>query len=471
MKYDLIFGFSGINRGSSSLLTADGELFDTSNLRTKKIGILKKTGDYSIENAQIVNNYGIIGGIDFYRDDESTHTHVVACNGASNADIYIDVTGTWTAQSQSLTKDTRVRFAYEPTLDTLFACNFSDATRSYNGTSWSTSTNVTSAPKAKIPFAFGRRMWLFNVDVDGTTYPTRGYRSSLVDSLSITWDTTNDWIVFDDVVKAVGRNGDNMIVFGENSAQIFTLADELYQVSNIGCIATDSVVWNKNFTFRATRDGFYATDGSDDTKISLQIQDFWDAIPEANLSEIRAQILNGYIYVYIGDVTVSGVNYSNVMFEYDIEQNDWNKMELGVEVEEMHTFVTSSGKKLFIGDDDGNIFEMFDSETQNTSEFRSSGETNWFYGSANNNQDEFYELWGYGNKLSGLRVSYKIDSDDNDWNSVGELNGTIDVVKFKATGYRIKFFLEEISKENMYELEGLEIGWLPKYTLDKKGDS
>ena len=59
-------------------------------------------------------------------------------------------------QSQALTKNEKVRFAHSPTLDFLFASKISDATRSYNGSSWSTTTNVTVlgrrlARKKKLP--------------------------------------------------------------------------------------------------------------------------------------------------------------------------------------------------------------------------------------------------------------------------------------------------------------------------------
>ena len=441
-----------------------GEYAEAQNLVTNKIGILKKTGDYNIKHSQITASQDILGGIDFLRAD-GTHTHVVACDGASTSDTYVSSGSDWTAQSQSLTKNEKVRFAYSPTLDTLFTAKYSDATRSYNGSSWSTSTNVTSAPKAKIPIMFGRRLYLLNCDVSGTDYPTRAYRSSLVDSGSITWDTTNDWTVFDDVIVGGGKVGENMLVACETSVYVFTLNDEKYLISGHGCVSADSVTSYGKWGFWAARDGVYAFDGGSDQKISVPIQEYWDAIPEANLSKIQQEVLGHHLYIYMGDVTVEGNALANVLWDYDILQNDWNRMSLAEEVLDMHTYVTSTGKALFFGNDDGEVFTLFTSDAQYTAAFTSFLETDWFYGSGPRFQEDFFELWGYGNKLSGLSVSYKVD--DGEWTAVGQLNASTDVVKFKARGYRIKFLLRETSKNNLFELHRIDVGFSPAFTKEK----
>ena len=466
MRYVTISGFSGINRQVSPFYVAEGELADVENFVTDKIGILKKTGDYQIKGSQIAAGQDILGGIDFYRNN-GTHTHIVACDGSTNADIYEYSGGSWTAASQSLTAGAKVRFAYSPTLDYLFAVNYSDATRSYDGTTWSTTTNVNGAPKAKFVINFGRRMYLLNCDVSGTAYPSRAYRSSLVDSGSITWDTTNDWIVFDDVITGAGKNGENMLVGCENSVWIFTLADQKYQVSTHGVVSHESIASYGRWTFWAARDGVYAFDGSEDQKISLPIQDYWDGISETNLANIQAEVLGHHLHIYIGDIT-SPETMNNVLFDYDILQNDWNRIKLGEECKNLHTYVNSSGKRLFMGNDDGEVFELFTSGAQNNSAFASSFETNWIYGSGKRIVDDYYELWGFGDKLSGISIYYKVD--DGDWEPAGELNGSTDVVKFKARGYRIKFKGQEISKNNMFEIHALEVGYEPAYaeTEDKE---
>ena len=162
--YKTIYLSGGVNTNVSPFLVQDGEMLDIQNFSTPKIGVLKKAGDYTITNAQITASQDILGGVDFQRAD-GTHEHIVAIDGDSNAGNYKDVTGTWTTQSQALTSAYKVRFAYSPALDYLFACNYADDTRSFDGTTWSTSTNVVDAPKAKYIISFGQRIYLLNVKI------------------------------------------------------------------------------------------------------------------------------------------------------------------------------------------------------------------------------------------------------------------------------------------------------------------
>lgn len=116
-----------------------------------------------------------------------------------------------------------------------------------------------------------------------------------------------------------------------------------------------------------------------------------------------------------------------------------------------------------MGDDDGKVYEMFDdSGQQNGSDYSSYLETSWIYGSGAGILDDWYELWGYGDKLSSHMVLYKIKEDDR-WHSIGELNDDTDVVKFHERSYKIKFRLQEYSGKNLYELQRLDVGFVPAY--------
>jgi len=465
LNYKTIYLAGGVNRNVSPFLIEDGEMADIQNFSTPKIGVLKKAGDYTIKNAQVTAAQNVLGGIDFQRAD-GTHEHFIAVDGASNADILKDITGTWTAQSQALTSANKVRFAYSPALDTLFSCNYVDDTRSYNGTSWSTSTNVVDAPKAKYIISFGQRIYLLNVTVGATSYISRAYRSSTVETSPITWDTVNEWVSFDDVITGVGRSGENMFVGCQNSCWAFTLEDVKYQVSGHGCVSHDGIAEYGAWVFFPSTDGMYVFDGASDTNISMAVQDYWNAIPIANLSSIQAKVLGNHLYIYIGDVTVDGRSLTNVVLDYNILQNTWTRLALSENVMDMHIYTKSTGKKLFFGNDDGEIFEMFTGEDQNGVVFTSFIETPWFYGSGPLDIDDFKEFWAHGELLSGLKVKYKVDS--GSWIPTGELNGFSDLVKFKASGKRIKFLLEETSKDNMYEIHSIEVGFQPKFPEKKE---
>jgi len=462
MEYTTLSAFNGINRNVSPFLTEQGDLSEAQNLTTQKVGILKKSFDYTIKGTQIVNNYPILGATDFFRND-GTHKHVVAIDGSSNAEIYI-YGADWATQSQSLSAGNKVRFAYSPTIDTLFACNYADATRSYNGTTWSTSTDVTNAPKAKFIFSFGDRIYLLNCKVGATEFPSRAYRSDAIVT-GVAWQTDEN-IVFNDTITGVSLNMSDLFVVCQSATYIFTLGDEKFQVSSIGGVSHESIIVHGRYTFYAARDGYYAFDGRDTFKISLQIQDYWDQISEANYDDIQAVVKGDHIYVYIGDITNptdSSETLQNVLFDYNVLQNNWNRGKLGTNATNLHKFITTSGEEIFMGDDDGNVYQMFDgSGQQDGADYESFIETDWSYGSGAGYMDDFRELWGYGNYLSALKASYKTE-ERQEWKEIGELNEDTDVIKFHTRAYKIKFRLAESSGKNLYELLRLDVGYMPAY--------
>jgi hypothetical protein len=200
-------------------------------------------------------------------------------------------------------------------------------------------------------------------------------------------------------------------------------------------------------------------DGSDTQKISWQIDDYWKGIPEAGLDDIQAEKINGHIYVYVGNITAPTIM-SNVMFDYDIAQNDWNRLQLSDSSTHLHTFVTTTGKKLFMGTDDGKIFQLFTGSAQNTASYSSFVETNWIYGVDFHDDLDYYELITYGENLNSVFASYKIDEDKNPWIPIGQLENSFTWLSFKKRGYRVKFLLSEMTKNNMWELYMLEFGFM-----------
>ena len=460
MEYTPLFAFNGINRYISSFMLEGGELSNLQNYSLDKIGILKKSYDYTKKGSTITGGYDILGGIDFFRSS-GTHDHIVAVDGPSSSNIYKYSGSSWTSQGLTLTAGNRVRFEYVPTIDTLFYTNFVDSVGSYDGSTWSTSTNVTGAPKGKIPIYFGSRMYLFNVDVSGTLYPDRGYRSSLIDT-GATWDA-DDYFFFGDVITGAGLNGDNLMVFCESSAHILTLADEKYPVSNKGCVSHEGIVSYGKWTFYPSRDGYYGFNGAEDVNISLPLKEYWDALTETNLRNIQASLYREHVYVYVGDVTIDGETITNVVFDYNILQNNWTLASLKSGVKNMHNYVTTSGKKLFFGDDNGAIYQLFSgSGQQDGNNYSSSIETHWMYGSSPLVLDDFYEIWGFGNDLSAIKVFYKTEI-NGDWLPLGELTEDTDVVKFHKRAYRIKFKFIETSGKNLFDIERFDIGYEPGY--------
>lgn len=380
---------------------------------------------------------------------------------------------TWTQFTTTLTKDNKIRLGFVPPLNVAFACNGVDAPQIFHPTTsvdFTTNTNyyattyVTLIPK--IPFFFGGRVYFLNCKVNGVWHHERMYRSSAIqdwedNSNKIIWEA-DEYTSFDDTIVGVGKVGDNMIVGCENSVWFFTLNDQKYQISTNGCVSHESIASFSKYAFWASRDGIYASVGGEEKKISVPIQEYWDAIPEASLQYVCSGVERHFLYVHIGNVTVGGVAMTNVVFKYNILQNNWTRLSLADAPRNFHAFVTTSGKRLFMGDNDGKVYQMFTGGSQNGTEIPSSIETEWQYGSGEKIVDNFRELWAFGSNMALIRAYYKIDDVDR-WIPIGEFKGSQDCLKFSVKACRIKFLLQEISTNHSWEIHGLKYGYEPSH--------
>ena len=185
-----VFDLSGgMVIATNPFLRANNELLRVINYVNYPIGSLTKRFGYTKIGSQITDNYKILGNYEFQYGTTPTRKHLVVVNGGSVNDIYVWSGSAWTAQGQSLTEGSWGQMT--TFLDYLFFVNYSDASRTYNGTDWSTTTNVTGAPKAQYIENYQTRVFMGYCN-DGTAYPSRVCYSSLPTAGAITWDTTKD---------------------------------------------------------------------------------------------------------------------------------------------------------------------------------------------------------------------------------------------------------------------------------------
>lgn len=270
-----------------------------------------------------------LGGKVYYKSD-GTSKIVVATDdeGHTKSDLYVDNNGVWVVQNQSLTQGSKVEF--ENFTDLLFAVNYSEATRSFNGTSWSTSTNVTNAPKARYIKAYGFRLYLACVNIGGTSYPYRICFSSYPSSaLAITWDTTNDYIDTPSqrAITALYVHNDRLLIFTEEELYRYD-GNSLYLVPGApGTKSQRSITVNGGYLYYY--DGFgrgaWRYDGVSSEFIGRGIQPFADGVDAATLDEIASFADGDKVRFYVGTVTNSDedISLSNAYFEYNTAAKCW----------------------------------------------------------------------------------------------------------------------------------------------------
>jgi len=362
------FDFSGgVQIKSNKYLRKKNQVIRSQNVISPTIGSLtKRLGYTQIGNAMTASK-DILMNAEFQYGTTPTRKHIVVCDAATESEVYVLSGSTWTQQAQNLTATAKARGT--DFVDYFFLVNYSDATRSYSGSGWSTSTNVTSAPKAKYIESYRNRLYLGYCDVGGTDYPSRVYYSSLPASDgTITWDTTNDWFYVEtsdgDVITALAKNKTYLIIFKENSMFRYDGtfgATNLKPISwKLGTVSQESVVLDENLILFYSRKGVTMSLGGEPKVVSRSIQPIIDRVNQANLGDICAGMDGDHYLVYVGTLTSAlpgdSSALSRVIIDYDISQNLCTYHTIPDTPMAFGSYTSSGAKLLSFGDANGEVF-------------------------------------------------------------------------------------------------------------------
>ena len=109
--------------------------------------------------------------------------------------------------------------------------------------------------------------------------------------------------------------------------------------------------------------GFFVTNGGRPIPIShsrnKNIKKWVDAIPVAYDDDVSGWGNNTHFYWSIGDVTVDGIDYTNVVVRWSIITGEWAVYSYPTEFRFLAGYVDSGGNNTIVGgDDDGNVIQI-----------------------------------------------------------------------------------------------------------------
>ncbi len=406
---------------SNKYLMNRNQVLRAQNVISPTIGSFTKRKGYAQIGAQITASHNILMNTEFQYGTTPTREHIVVVDGDSNSEVYSNDSGTWTSQSQSLTAGAKARAT--DFVDYLFLVNISDDTRSFDGTTWSTSTNVTSAPKAKYVESYRDRVYLANVDVSGTRHPSRVYYSSLPSNANaITWDTTNDWFFVEtndgDNITGLTKNKVYLIIFKENSMHRYDGtqgATSLRPISwNLGAVSQESIVVDENLILFYSRKGVCMFSGSQPQVISRAMQPIIDRVNQANLGDICAGMWGDHYLCYVGTLTSAlpgdSTALTNVMLDYDISQNVWTYHSTPDAPRAFSTYISSGERLLSFGDSNGEVF-TWDSGTTDDGTAIATNIELLIWPSGPETLNTFQSIFFFGNgDLGDVNWQFKVDN-------------------------------------------------------------
>lgn len=309
----------------------------------------------------------------------TTSRLLVAFDGLANGTIYYWNGTIWAASNiVTLVNGGRVRFAQLG--GSSFAVTGNAAmVSSVDGLTWNMGiANNCIATDSVLPSliyrAKGRLLASGDTTVGSGHSKSRVFFSSIIDpnaSPFITWNTnlsTGDFIDInpDDGGDVAGfaETSSTILVFKGNGMyrlNTLTKSTDPQNIFNIGAVSQEGIVNCQGLVYFFSGIDIRRTDGSFPEQISrLGVQDFVDAIPQANWSKVAAGTDGLNVYFSIGNVTLNTakdtqVTYNNVVLKFSPRDQTWGIHSYGDAYRFFAQYTTTGGRMMYAACDAGDV--------------------------------------------------------------------------------------------------------------------
>jgi hypothetical protein len=344
MANKLFFNFSGgMNRKTSPLIIKDEECELLVNFHLDKVGALTKRKGYTQFASQPAAGK-TINGLYQYKGV-----------------IYYNNSGTWTAAKSDDTAGKKTFFV--SFIDYVLRTNGADVVgSSADGVSWGT-TNCPTVITPKYCAVFQDRIYVAN---GVSSNRSRFWFSSLPSGGAVTWTTADDWVDVNpddgDQITALENNGNRLLIFKNRALYRWTYGQvEPDRLIGVGTSAQACVKTNLDvgITFFANQQGVYAYAGGRPKLLSRKIQDIIDAV--SDWTEVYAEVDEDHYYLSVGDITLEGRTYSNVVLNYHISLDAWSMYSMASPVKMMARLIeTAPVQNVYFGSTDGKTYKLLD---------------------------------------------------------------------------------------------------------------
>lgn len=495
LLHEPYFDYSGgIQQSVGRIIASENEYPLLINGELATVGPVKKIKGCLQKGADVNSGYDILGAVAGYKSDGTTR-HIVVADGASNSDAYTynPTTNVWTPHLLSLSSGSKAEFEYF--LDGFFMVNFTEATRFNNYAAWSTSTNVTSAPKARYIKLYLSRLYTAYVVDGGSTYTSRIIYSDLPSGspLSLTWNNAVNYFDVDpddgDVIKGLSVNSNRLLIFKEKALYRYD-TNTLYKVPGApGTVSQRSIKELQGVTLYLHSSGIYLYDGSTSKLISRKIKDIIKGISTRSLSNACAYATGDHYYLYVGDVlnTEANINIPKCVIDYDISKNAFVLRSIHHEptiyyvyrdsrsgvtyddatitysnAETTYNGLLNSEDRVFFGTMDGEVHQDNTGTSFNGDDIAFTLETKDYYLGYPASYKLFSKVIVFVNGVKSCTIQFKLD--DGDWKTLGKITQTQTELDFPAgcRGKRVKFRVLESSQSDGFTFEGLDVYFSPE---------
>lgn len=462
----------GANTQISPFLMDDDMLEVQDNVVTShKLGAILKRPGYSQVGG--VLDAKPITGLHNFRQSSSIQKILATCNNSAGTNLTLQYNnaGTWTDIALGGVWD-----GYEDSVvemeDFLGYCFFVgyDSTdgvwlpiRSLTGTTLGT-TNLTGAPTgAKYIKRYRDRLYVANL-YDGGNLPYRVGFSDVPSAGAIGWteyqaDTGFIDVDYSEAITGLGTNWDRLMIFTEYSAYMYDQSTKK-QVWDVGCSNHRTIKNSGVYMIWANQDGVWVSTGGRPQNIAGEVIDF---IKFGTPGDFFAEVIDEEYHLYVGNVTVNGISYSNCSLIYNIPTGTWRWHEYHDGIEIFARYNDSGDDRLYMGTTDGEVMNL-GKYTDTTLVSSDDGQniqaffrTKPFNFGVSEKYKRLIEMTTFSERAQGLQLKSRI---------INRNSG--DLIKPKSLGQLNKYissFTPKVEQGELLQIEGVEVGTNPYFSL------
>lgn len=463
-------GVNGLIRQAAvdDSLTPDGAVTEAINVNFDRIGVVQTRPGMVTIGTTIATGYPIQG-----LHNVSNGTLIAVFSQGGSARIYA-YSSSWVSNLTSGTANTTKRFV--EFAGKTIAINWGTATNQYstmqfwsgreNNSTWTTTGNPINPQQIasnNIFPQFGEvhksRVYL----AGDANYPSRLFFSSVISSAgNITWAPTTDYVDINpgdgEDCTGLRRYSLELVFFKPNYIYRFrTSGVDPDPLIKIGTRSNESVVEGKRGLYFHHDTGFYRYSGGYPEEISRPIIDVIEAIPYSQFSIMSGWKDNDHIYWSLGDLTIAGETWVNVVARFTESSNIWTIYSYANEVKRGAIFNSSTAVSTVLGLDNG-VVATQNSGTSDLGEvIKYRMTTVWYEMEGAATKKTINRAISLCEKAQDMQLFYQID-DNTAWYGWGQLRQYINFLESPTKPFhRIRFKIAGVTGVESAVFRGLDI--------------
>lgn len=296
---------------------------------------------------------------------------------------------------------------------------------------------------------------------------SRLYFSSVITSAgNITWAPTTDYVDINpgdgEVMTGLKRFSLELLCFKPNYIYRFrTSGVDPDPLIKIGTRSHESIVEGKRGIYFHHDTGLYRYTGGYPQEISRPINDFIEAIPFSQFTDIVSWNDSDHVYFSVGNLTINDVKSSetwkNVVLRYTESSDLWTIYSYASEIRRGMTYTRGATLSRLVGTDYGLVGTHNSGTTDFDEPIPVRLRTKWYEFEGIENTKVIQNLIAICEKQQGLQLKYMVD-DKNSWETIGELKQFITTFNNQNIKLnRIRFELTGMQRNEAAIFQGISI--------------